>query len=141
MTNAEIKKLVLEAKVENLVAVNEFVDEILQPLNCSMKIQMQLELAVEEIFVNIANYAYGESTGKAFITGRILENPLRLELVFMDEGTPYNPLARTDPDLEQKMEDRAIGGLGIYLVKKNVEEITYSYQEGKNVLTLCKHIH
>ena len=140
MTNAEIKKLVLEAKVENLVAVNEFVDEILQPLNCSMKIQMQLELAVEEIFVNIANYAYGESTGKAFITGRILENPLRLELVFMDEGTPYNPLARKDPDLEQKMEDRAIGGLGIYLVKKNVEEITYSYQEGKNVLTLCKHI-
>ena len=140
MTNDEIKKLVLEAKVENLVAVNEFVDEILQPLNCSMKIQMQLELAVEEIFVNIANYAYGESTGKAFITGRILENPLRLELVFMDEGTPYNPLARKDPDLEQKMEDRAIGGLGIYLVKKNVEEIAYSYQEGKNVLTLCKHI-
>lgn len=141
MTNAEIKKLVLEAKVENLVAVNEFVDEILQPLNCSMKIQMQLELAVEEIFVNIANYAYGEGTGKAFITGRILENPLRLELVFMDEGTPYNPLVRKDPDLEQKMEDRAIGGLGIYLVKKNVEEITYSYQEGKNVLTLCKNIH
>ena len=140
MTNAEIKKLVLEAKVENLVAVNEFVNEILQPLNCSMKIQMQLELAVEEIFVNIANYAYGESTGKAFITGRILENPLRLELVFMDEGTPYNPLVRKDPDLEQKMEDRAIGGLGIYLVKKNVEEIAYSYQEGKNVLTLCKHI-
>jgi anti-sigma regulatory factor (Ser/Thr protein kinase) len=140
VTNAEIKKLVLEAKVENLVAVNEFVDEILQPLNCSMKIQMQLELAVEEIFVNIANYAYGESTGKAFITGRILENPLRLELVFMDEGTPYNPLARKDPDLEQKMEDRTIGGLGIYLVKKNVEEIAYSYQEGKNVLTLCKHI-
>ena len=141
MTNAEIKKLVLEAKVENLVAVNEFVNEILQPLNCSMRIQMQLELAVEEIFVNIATYAYGESTGKAFITGRILENPLRLELVFMDEGTPYNPLARKDPDLEQKMEDRVIGGLGIYLVKKNVEEITYSYQEGKNVLTLCKHIH
>ncbi len=140
MTNAEIKKLVLEAKVENLTIVNEFVEEILQPLNCSMKIQMQLELAVEEIFVNIANYAYGESTGKAFITGRILENPLRLELVFMDEGTPYNPLAREDPDLEQKMEDRAIGGLGIYLVKKNVEEIAYSYQEGKNVLTLCKHI-
>lgn len=140
MTNAEIKELVLEAKVENLTTVNEFVEEILQPLNCSMKIQMQLELAVEEIFVNIANYAYGESTGKAFITGRILENPLRLELVFMDEGTPYNPLKREDPDLEQRMEDRAIGGLGIYLVKKNVEEIAYSYQEGKNVLTLCKHI-
>ena len=140
MTNAEIKKMVVEAKVENLASVNEFVEEILQPLNCSMKIQMQLELAVEEIFVNIANYAYGENTGKAFITGRILENPLRLELVFMDEGTPYNPLERKDPDLEQKMEDRAIGGLGIYLVKKNVEEIAYSYQEGKNVLTLCKHI-
>ena len=140
MTYAEIKKLVVEAKVENLTMVNEFVEELLQPLNCSIKVQMQLELAVEEIFVNIAHYAYGEKTGKAFITGRILEEPLRLELVFMDEGIPYDPLAREDPNLEQKMEDRAIGGLGIYLVKKNVEEIAYSYQEGKNVLTLCKHI-
>ena len=140
MTYAEIKKLVVEAKVENLTMVNEFVEELLQPLNCSIKVQMQLELAVEEIFVNIAHYAYGEKTGKAFITGRILEEPLRLELVFMDEGIPYDPLAREDPNLEQKMEDRAIGGLGIYLVKKNVEEIAYSHQEGKNMLTLCKYI-
>jgi anti-sigma regulatory factor (Ser/Thr protein kinase) len=140
VTYAEIKKLVVEAKVENLTMVNEFVEELLQPLNCSIKVQMQLELAVEEIFVNIAHYAYGEKTGKAFITGRILEEPLRLELVFMDEGIPYDPLAREDPNLEQKMEDRAIGGLGIYLVKKNVEEIAYSHQEGKNMLTLCKYI-
>ena len=140
MTYVEIKKLVVEAKVENLTMVNEFVEELLQPLNCSIKVQMQLELAVEEIFVNIAHYAYGEKTGKAFITGRILEEPLRLELVFMDEGIPYDPLAREDPNLEQKMEDRAIGGLGIYLVKKNVEEIAYSHQEGKNMLTLCKYI-
>jgi len=140
VTYVEIKKLVVEAKVENLTMVNEFVEELLQPLNCSIKVQMQLELAVEEIFVNIAHYAYGEKTGKAFITGRILEEPLRLELVFMDEGIPYDPLAREDPNLEQKMEDRAIGGLGIYLVKKNVEEIAYSHQEGKNMLTLCKYI-
>ncbi len=140
MANNEIKELVVDAKVENLAQVNCFVEEILEPLDCSIKVQMQLELAVEEVFVNIAHYAYEDKTGRASITGQVLENPLRLKLVFMDEGIPYNPLERKDPDLEQKMEDRAIGGLGIYLVKKNVEEVTYSYQDGKNMLTLCKHI-
>ena len=138
MTNDEIKELTVEAKVENLLHVNNFVGEFLEPLDCSMKTRMQLELAVEEIFVNIANYAYEGRTGMAVITGSVLENPLRLRLVFMDEGTPYNPLIRKDPDLEQSMEERSIGGLGIYLVKKNVEEVTYSYQDGKNMLTLCK---
>lgn len=140
MTQAEKEELNLEAKVENLPLVSDFLAKLLLPLECSVKTQMQLELVVEEIFVNIANYAYGDKTGQAKVLGQVLDNPLRLELTFVDAGKPYNPLEREEPDLEQSMEERAIGGLGIFLVKKNVDELHYRYEAGQNILTLCKHI-
>lgn len=140
MVQTAKEELKLEAKVENLSLVNDFLERLLLPLNCSVKTQMQLELVVEEIFVNIANYAYGDKIGQAKVQGQVMKNPLRLELTFIDEGKPYNPLEREEPDLNQKMEERAIGGLGIFLVKKNVDELHYHYEAGQNILTLCKHI-
>ncbi|SDP14240.1 ATP-binding protein [Selenomonas ruminantium] len=133
------KEISLAATVENLPLVNEFVETLLAEEMVSAKAQMQIELSVEEVFVNIANYAYGEAGGKATVQGKILNEPAGLELVFIDGGQPYDPLSREEPDLEQKMEDRAIGGLGIYLVKKNMDEVHYAYQQGKNILTLRKY--
>lgn len=133
------KEISLAATVENLPLVNEFVEMLLAERMVSAKAQMQIELSVEEVFVNIANYAYGEAGGKATVQGKILNEPAGLELVFIDGGQPYDPLSREEPDLEQKMEDRAIGGLGIYLVKKNMDEVHYAYQQGKNILTLRKY--
>lgn len=133
-------ELIVDAKVDNLPLVNEFVEKIMTPLEPSMKVQMQIDLVVEEIFVNIANYAYGDGLGKAILQVRVLEAPLAIEIVFMDEGMPYNPLEREEPDPDQALEDRKIGGWGIFLVKKNVDEVNYNFAEGKNILTLRKKI-
>lgn len=132
------RELVVEATVENLTAVNSFVDELLEDIDFSMKERMQLALAVEELFVNIANYAYAPATGMATIRGMIVEHPSGVVLVFEDEGMPYDPLAKEDPNTEAPIEERDIGGLGIFLVKKNVDDIHYEYRDRKNVLTIRK---
>lgn len=134
------REIVVGARVDNLPQVNDFVTEMLAPLEPSAKEQMQLELAVEEIFVNIASYAYGEEQGKAVIQARVTSSPKSIELIFQDEGVPYNPLEREDPDPEESIEDRTIGGWGIFLVKKNVDEVTYAYEDEKNTLTIRKNI-
>ena len=132
------KELIVDAAVEQLGKVNGFVQTLLEGMECSMKTQMQLDLAVEEIFVNIASYAYGEGQGTVTVRGTVTEEPPGVELTFMDEGTPYNPLKREDPDMTIPMEERGSGGLGIFLVKKNVDDIRYEYREGKNILVLRK---
>ena len=137
---SEPRELLIEAKVENLPAVNEFVASLLEPFNCPVKVQLQLDLVVEEIFVNIASYAYGDSVGKALLRGRTYENPQSLELSFIDEGIPYNPLQREAPDPDTPLMDRELGGWGIFLVKKNVDNISYEYKDGKNILTIRKNI-
>lgn len=132
-------ELILPARVENLEEVQAFVAERIGE-DCSPKTQMQIDLAVEEIFVNIASYAYEGKHGQAVIQAKVTNSPKSIELIFQDEGIPYNPLDRDDPDPEMLLEDRKIGGWGIFLVKKNVDEVTYAYENGKNVLTIRKNI-
>ena len=134
------REIIVGAQVENLTQINEFVEEQLSSLEPSPKEQLQLELAVEEIFVNIASYAYEGKHGQAVIQAKVTNSPKSIELIFQDEGIPYNPLDRDDPDPEMLLEDRKIGGWGIFLVKKNVDEVTYAYENGKNVLTIRKNI-
>ena len=131
-----MKELYIEATVDNLSEVLGFVDEQLEAADCAMKVQMQIDLAVEEIFVNIANYAYGEDTGDAEIT---VENKGgEIAISFIDSGTPYNPLEKDDPDITLSAEERQIGGLGIFLVKKNMDSVSYEYKDGKNIFTMTK---
>ncbi len=136
----ESRALTIEAAVENLTAVNAFVEELLEQMACPMKIQLQIEMAVEEIFVNIASYAYAPKTGAVTIRGAVAEDPLGLELTFEDSGIPYDPLAKADPDVTISLEERDVGGLGIFLVKKIVDDIHYEYEEGKNILTIRKNM-
>lgn len=134
-----MEKLTVEATKENLIAVNEFVETNLEKIDCPMKIMMQINVAVEEIYINIASYAYGEGTGQAEI---LLDTDTegQVSIVFMDSGTPYNPLAREDPDITLSAEERGIGGLGIFMVKKSMDDVKYRYEDGKNILTLIKKI-
>lgn len=133
-----MKELNIEAKVENLDEVLEFVDAELEARDCSPKIQMQLDVAVEELFVNIAHYAYKPETGIATVRVEIIEEPLSIVITFIDSGKPYDPLAREDPDVTLSAEERQIGGLGIYLVKKTMDDVIYKYEDGKNILTIKK---
>ena len=135
-----MQELIIEARLENLDAVNDFVHNSIADVECSKKVVMQLGVIVEEIFVNIASYSYPEKVGMATIQSKIQENPAAITLTFIDNGIKYNPLEKDDPDLELSAEERDIGGLGIYLVKNMVEEISYSYADNKNILTITKNL-
>lgn len=135
-----MKELTIEAKVENLDEVLAFVDEQLEAHDCSMKIQTQIDIAVEELFVNIAHYAYNPETGPATLRVEIQDEPLSVVITFIDNGIPYDPLAKPDPDITLSAEERQIGGLGIYMVKKSMDNITYEYKDGKNILSIQKNL-
>ena len=131
-------ELNLEAKVDKLDVVLAFIDERLEALDCPMKAQMQLDVAVEELYVNIASYAYAPGTGSATIRFETTHDPLAVEITFIDSGVPYDPLARKDPDVTLAAEEREIGGLGIYMVKKSMDAVDYEYRNGQNVLRIKK---
>ena len=135
-----MKELIVEAKTENLQEVLAFVDEQLEKLDCPMKVQMQVDVAVEEIFVNIAHYAYAPEKGPATIRAEVNEDPLYIELTFIDHGIPYDPLAKADPDVTLPVEQRQIGGLGIFMVKKSMDDVKYEYKEGHNILRIMKNL-
>ncbi len=133
-----MSELTLEAKVENLDEVLAFVDKILEELDCSPKAQTQVDVSVEELFVNIANYAYAPGTGSATIRVAKQNDPTGVAITFIDSGVPYNPLAKKDPDITLSAEERQIGGLGIYMAKKSMDSIEYEYTDGQNMLTITK---
>ena len=138
-----MKKIEIEAKVDNLTQVLSFVDEALESLECSMKEQIQVDVAVEEIYVNIASYAYGDETGIAEICLDYDDSPESgkwIQIRFSDTGVPYDPLKKEDPRIDMPAEEREIGGLGIFLAKKNMDEISYEYEEGQNILTMKKNL-
>ena len=128
-----VRKRTIDAKVENLPDVLAFIDAELEKVDCPMKAQMQIDIAVEEIFVNIANYAYTPGEGRAVIG--ILAEPGRAEITFADTGMPYDPLAREDPDITLSAEERDVGGLGVYMVKQTMDDVHYEYRDGRTHLT------
>ena len=135
-----VDDLTLDAVVDNLEKVLAFVNERLEALDCPPKVQMQIDVAVEEIFVNIASYAYAPKTGQATIRFQTDAATGAAEITFIDRGAPYDPLAKPDPDVTLSAEERQIGGLGIYMVKKSTDDMRYEYRDGQNILTLVKHI-
>ncbi|WP_034452664.1 ATP-binding protein [Butyrivibrio sp. AE2032] len=135
-----MKELKIDALVENLDQVLAFVDAELEAMECSMKTQMQIDVAVEELFVNIASYAYAPETGDAIIGVESFQDPQRVEITFIDEGIEYDPLKKEDPDVTLAAEERQIGGLGIYMVKKSMDNMEYKRQDGKNILKITKNL-
>ena len=137
---SHLRTLKIPATVENLGRVNEWVEEMLQILDVPMKEQMQISLAVEEIFVNIAHYAYSPGVGDALIRVGYDMDTDNVKITFLDSGTPYDPLAKEDPDTTLSAEDREVGGLGIYLIKKTMDKVSYDRNHAYNILSIEKHI-
>ena len=133
-----MKELKIDATIQNLDEVLAFLDGELEAMECGMKEQIQLDVAVEEIFVNIASYAYNPEIGPATISCEVSEDPLEVTISFMDSGVPYDPLAKEDPDVTLSAEERQIGGLGIYMVKKSMDNVSYEYKDGQNIFTIKK---
>lgn len=127
-----------EARVDRLDEVLAFVDAQLEEAGCPFKVQMQLDIAVEEIYVNIASYAYAPDVGPATIRVEIDAEAPAVTVTFIDRGVPYDPLAKPDPDVTLSAQERQIGGLGIFMVKKSMDSMEYEYSEGRNILKLRK---
>ena len=135
-----MKELTIEALRENLPEVQEFIDEQLEEVGCPMKTQMTIDIAVEELFVNIASYAYNPEIGVAVVQVTVHEDPLSVEITFIDHGVQYDPLAKPDPKLDLGLMERRKGGFGIFMVKKSMDDMTYEYKDGKNILTIKKNL-
>lgn len=135
-----MESLRLKALTDNLDRVLQYVDTALELMGCSMKNQIQIDMAVEELFVNIAHYAYKGTAGDAVILAGPDPKTGILRITFRDWGVPFDPLAKTDPDISLSVEEREIGGLGIFMAKKIMDTMDYKYENGQNVLTMTKKI-
>ncbi len=136
-----MKQITSDATVENLPKILSFVENELQIHDCPMKGCMQILIAVEEIYANIAHYAYTPKIGKATVVCTISEEPLQATIEFHDTGKPFDPLAKKDTDITLCADDREIGGLGILMVKKSMDAVTYRYENKRNILTIKKTLH
>lgn len=135
-----MKELTVPATLDRLEAVQKFVEEELEQHGCPMSTLLQVSVAVEEIYVNIAHYAYHPEVGEATIRCAVGGDPLQVTIQFLDSGKPFDPLARPDADITLPAQERQIGGLGILMVKKTMDDVAYEYKDGCNVLTLKKKI-
>ena len=133
-------ELKVQAAVENIPEVTAFVDGQLEAIDCPMKAQMQIDVAIDELFGNIAHYAYGGASGEAAVQFHFDADTRMISIAFVDSGTPFDPLSQEDPDVTLSAEERGIGGLGIFLVRKTMDQITYKRDNGQNVLTIYKKI-
>ena len=132
-------ELVIEAAVKNLPKVMGFIEQNLENTRCSMKARMQISIAAEEVFVNIANYAYAPGKGNATVRIDVSEEPVVI-ITFIDNGIPFNPLTRKDPDVGLPASRRRIGGLGIFMTKRAMDNVEYEYKDGQNILKLKKNL-
>jgi anti-sigma regulatory factor (Ser/Thr protein kinase) len=135
-----LRELVLEAKKENLKYVFEFVTNELAPYVEDKKLLRKFKLCMEEVFLNISEYAYHPETGPAKITLCVVEDEgtPKVRISFVDHGFPFDPLEVKPPELDAELEDRQVGGLGIFLVRTTMDGVTYEYRNGENVLTMEK---
>lgn len=125
-----------KAEINQIKEATDFIENILADAECSVKSKMQINIAVDEIFSNIVHYAYEKNDGEVTLKC-IIENE-KVKLKFLDTGKPYNPFEKEDPDTSLSAEERSIGGLGIYMVKKSMDKVEYEYKEGQNILTVEK---
>jgi anti-sigma regulatory factor (Ser/Thr protein kinase) len=132
------KEITLDATVVNITVITKYIDDILESIGCTLDTQYIIDIVVDELFGNIAKYAYVDDTGIVTVRFDYNKKSNLVTITFIDSGIPFNPLLKETPDLELSTEEREIGGLGIYMVKKCVDDIEYEYKDGKNILTVKK---
>ena len=131
---------IFPAKTDALTDVLAFVEQTLEKHECSMKNQTAICVAIEEVFVNVAHYAYGDNQGDVEFIINFDNQTRNVTFQMIDGGVPFDPLKKPDPDITLSAQEREIGGLGIFITKKTMDQVTYAYENGKNILTMIKKI-
>lgn len=134
----KMKEITKKASLDSIPEITDFVNECLESMDCPMKTQFQIDIAIDEILSNVANYAYPGKDGDVTICLDDPHDGYDVTIRFEDSGIPFNPLQLPDPDLKSDADDRKIGGLGIFLVKQNMDSVQYEFKDGKNSLTIHK---
>ncbi len=127
--------ILLEANIDNYAKLIDWLDKKCDEAGIESSYKTKLNIAVEEIFANVANYAYPTNEGNVKVIFKVIDKN-QVEMKFIDAGTPYNPLEKVDPDITLSVEDRPIGGLGIFMVKNYMDEVSYTHEHGNNILTI-----
>lgn len=131
-------QLELDNNIENVDVLTETANEALAELGCPKKAVIQIDIALDELFSNICYYAYGGALGKAYVSIDALPNNEGVSITLEDEGVPFDPLAQEEPDVTLGADERSIGGLGIFLVRRTMDDMRYEYADGRNKLTIVK---
>ena len=141
MGAGSLDQITVNAEVSQVKTVTGFVNKRLEALGCSRRVMVQVDVAIDELFSNIAHYAYHPDTGPATVMVEVEEDPLCVMITFVDHGVPFDPLAEERPDISRlPKEQRPIGGFGLFMVKKTMDDISYEYRDGQNILTIRKRI-
>ena len=135
-----MKEWTFEATIDRITWLTDQVNEALESLNCPMKAQMQIDVAIDELLANIASYAYAPDKGDVTVRFDFDEESRMASISFIDTGIPYDPLRKPDPDVTLQAQEREVGGLGIFLVKKTMDDMLYARKDGRNILTIRKRI-
>ncbi len=136
-----MREMTVEAVLDQIGPVTDFVNEYLTELGCPNRVRIQIDVAIDELFSNIARYAYSPGRGTATVRAEVGEDPRCVAVTFIDQGKPFDPLKAKIPDTTALPAGlRPIGGLGLIMVKKTMDDISYRYQNGKNILTIRKKI-
>ena len=133
-----MREMTLSATVDNIEVVTDFVNAELKRMGCPLDIVRQIDIAVDELFGNIARYGYETPGGRVTVRIGAAETPSGAVITFIDRGKPFNPLRAKAPDITLKPRERRIGGLGIYMVKKSMDGIDYVRENGCNKLSIRK---
>lgn len=135
-----MKEIILKAEESNIDIATEFVESLLRDAGCSDNDRALLDIALDELFCNIARYAYGNKDGNVTVRFEFDEKEKNAAVTLIDSGIPFDPLKKKDPDITLSAEDRKIGGLGIYMVKKIMDAVEYKYEDGHNIIRIIKKI-
>jgi sigma-B regulation protein RsbU (phosphoserine phosphatase) len=138
--DTDVESKIFPAKIEALTDVLAFTEQILEKHDCSMKLQTAICVAIEEVFVNVAHYAYGDNQGDVKFDIAFDKQSREITFRMADKCVPFNPLNKPEPDITLSAEEREIGGLGIFITKKTMDLVSYAYENGENVLTMVKKI-
>jgi len=133
-----MNEITVNAVPQSITTVTEFAEERMGQMGCPVKVMLQMNVVIDELFSNIARYAYGTSVGTATVRIEKVDNPEGICMTFLDSGIPFNPLTNEDPDTSLSLEEREIGGLGFFMAKKLTDQITYEYRDGRNILKVRK---
>ena len=133
-----MKELTVDTRMESLPEIQAFVRAELEAMDCPEETQKQLFIVIDEVFANVASYAYADGEGSVTVRLETESEPRAAVLTFLDSGVPFDPLTMKTPDISLKARERKIGGLGIFMVRKLTDGIKYDYADGKNILTVMK---